>query len=62
MSMRGGQSLAKILYKDEYTMYTEEQIKNIRQQAHDLNIASSEELEKMPIGQIVEFLKQRTSK
>ena len=62
MSMRGGQSLAKILYKDEYTMYTEEQIKNIKQQAHDLNIGSSDELETMPIGKIVEFLKQRTSK
>jgi SAM-dependent methyltransferase len=61
-SMRGGQSLAKVLYKDEYTMYTKEQIKNIRQQAHDLNIASTDELEKMPVGQIVEFLKQRTSK
>lgn len=61
-SIRGGQSLAKILYKDEYTMYTEEQIKNIKQQAYDLNIGSFEELEKMPVKQIVEFLKQRTSK
>lgn len=61
-SLKGGQSLAKLLYKDEYTMYTKEQIKNIKQQAHDLNIGSSEELEAMPIRHIVEFLKQRTSK
>jgi hypothetical protein len=43
-------------------MYTEEQIKNIKQQTYDLNIGSSDELATMPIGQIVEFLKQRTSK
>ena len=60
-SLRGGQSLAKILYKDEYSLYTNEQIKNIKQQASDLNIVRFDELEKMPIGQIVELLKQRNS-
>lgn len=61
-SIKGGQALAKILYKDEYTMYTEEQIKSIRQQAFDLNIAKSNELEQMPIGQIVKLINQRTNK
>ena len=61
-SIKGGQSLAKILYKDEYFHYTKEQIKNIKQQAADLNIARSDELDQMPIGQIVTLLNQRTSK
>lgn len=57
-SFRGGQTLAKVLYKDEYSLYTEEQLKNIRQQALDLNIA----IEHLSTGQIVELIKQRTSK
>lgn len=61
-SIRGGQSLAKVLYKDEYYHYTKEQIESIKQQASDLNIARSEELEQMPIGQIVQLLNQRTNK
>jgi hypothetical protein len=61
-SVRGGQSLAKVLYKDEYYHYTKEQIESIKQQAYDLNIAKSDELEQMPLGQIVQFLNQRTNK
>jgi SAM-dependent methyltransferase len=60
-SLRAGQSLAKILYKDEYYHYTKEQIENIKQQASDLNIARYEELNNMPIGHIVELIKQRTN-
>jgi SAM-dependent methyltransferase len=61
-SIKGGQSLAKVLYKDEYYHYTKEQIEIIKQQAHDLNIAKSEELDNMPIGRIVELINQRNSK
>jgi SAM-dependent methyltransferase len=61
-SLRGGQSLAKVLYKDEYYHYNNEQIENIKQHASDLNIARPEELNNMPIGHIVELIKQRTSK
>ena len=60
-SLRGGQSLAKILYKDEYYNYTKEQIENIKRHAADLNIASYEELNNMPLGHIVELIKQRTN-
>lgn len=61
-SIRGGQSLAKILYKDEYYYYTKEQIESIKQQICDLNIARSEELEQMPVRQMVQLLNQRTNK
>jgi hypothetical protein len=61
-SLRGGQSLAKVLYKDEYYHYTKEQIEMIKQQAFDLNIARSDELEQMPLGQIIQLLNQRINK
>ena len=61
-SLKGGQSLAKVLYKDEYYHYTKEQIESIKQQASDLNIARSDELEQMPLGQIIQLLNQRTNK
>lgn len=60
-SIRGGQSLAKILYKDEYSTYTDEQIKNVKQQASDLNIARADELNNMPLGHIIALIKQRTN-
>jgi hypothetical protein len=61
-SLRGGQSLAKVVYKDEYYHYTKEQIESIKQQASDLNIAGSDELTQMPLGQIIQLLNQRTNK
>ncbi len=60
-SLRGGQSLAKTLYKDEYYHYTKEQIENIKQQASDLNIARADELNNMPLGHIIALIKQRTN-
>jgi hypothetical protein len=58
-SIRGGQSLAKVLYKDEYYNYTKEQIESIKQQALDLNIATPEELINIPLDQIVKLIKRR---
>jgi hypothetical protein len=60
-SLRGGQSLAKVVYKDEYYHYTKEQIESVKQQALDLNIATAEELNKMTVRQIVELTKQQNS-
>jgi SAM-dependent methyltransferase len=60
-SLRGGQSLAKILYKDEFYHYTKEQIENIKQHAADLNIAEYEALNNMPIGHIIKLINQRTN-
>lgn len=57
---RGGQTLAKILYKDDDYKYTSVEQRNIRHQAADLNINTPNELKQMPIGQIVELIKQRT--
>jgi len=54
--------LAKVVYKDEYYHYTKEQIESIKQQASDLNIAGSDELAQMPLGQIIQLLNQRTNK
>lgn len=61
-SMRGGQSLAKILEKNPSSLYNEEQVQIIRQTAADLNIASIDELNQMSLEKIVEFIKQRTQK
>ena len=61
-SIKGGQSLAKVVYKDEYYHYTKEQIESIKQQASDLNIARLDELTQMPLGQIIQLLNQRTNK
>ena len=59
-TIRGGQTLAKILYKDDNYKYTSEEQRNIRHHAADLNINTPNELKQMPIGQIVELIKQRT--
>jgi hypothetical protein len=61
-SLKGGQSLARILYKDDSYKYTSEEQRNIRHQAADLNINTPIELKQMPIGQIVDLIKQRKNK
>ena len=58
-SLRGGQSLAKILYKDEEFLYTNEEKKNIRTIAADLNIDTGQALDLMPIGQVIKLINQR---
>ena len=59
-TLRGGQTLAKLVYKDDNYKYTSEEQRNIRHHAADLNINTPNELKQMPIGQIVELIKQRT--
>lgn len=61
-SLRGGQSLAKIVEKNVSNLYNEEQVQIIRQTAADLNIAAIDELNQMSLDKIVELIKQRTKK
>jgi hypothetical protein len=58
-SLKGGQSLAKIVYNDDSYKYTSEEQRNIRHQAADLNINTPQVLKQIPVGQIVELIKQR---
>ena len=58
-TLRGGQSLAKIVYNDDSYKYTSEEQRNIRHQAADLNINTPQVLKQIPVGQIVELIKQR---
>jgi len=63
-SLRGGQSLAKVVDIDDTFKYTDEEIKNIRQQAADLNIYNPNGntptvIEHIPIPQLVKLINQR---
>ena len=58
-TIRGGQTLAKLVYKDYESMYTIEQKRDIRHQAAALGIGTPQVVNQMPIGQLVELIKQR---
>jgi SAM-dependent methyltransferase len=58
-SLRGGQSLARVVDIDDTFKYTSEEQRNIRHRAADLNISTPIELKQMPIGQIVKLINQR---
>lgn len=58
-SIRGGQSLAKIVYKSAETLYNEEEIKKFKQIALDLNIVHQDNIDQVPISQLIEEIKQR---
>jgi SAM-dependent methyltransferase len=63
-SLRGGQSLAKVVDIDDTFKYTNEEIKNIRQQAADLNMYNPNGntptvIDHIPIPQLVKLIKQR---
>lgn len=62
VSIRGGQSLAKILYKSAEMLYTNEEIEKIRQEAVDLNIVHPMNVKDVPIEQLLHEIKQRTNK
>lgn len=66
-SMRGGQTLAKLIYKDNESMYTDEERARIRQQAIELQIYNPfgntpEVVNQIPTAQLVQLIKQRTNK
>jgi hypothetical protein len=58
-SLRGGQSLAKIVYKDAESMYTTEEIQKFKQQALDLNIVHPTRINEVPLAQLIDEIKQR---
>ena len=58
-SLRGGQSLAKILYKGIESMYTTEEIQKFKQQAMDLNIVHPSKIDEVPLAQLIHEIKQR---
>lgn len=58
-TLRGGQTLAKLVYKDDSSVYTSKQQRNIRQIAADLNIHTPQILNQIPIGQIVKLIEKR---
>ena len=58
-SIRGGQSLAEILYKTPESMYTNEELQKIRQHAVDLNIVAPELVGQVPIMQLLHEINQR---
>jgi len=59
-TLRGGQTLAKLVYKDGDSMYTEEQQREIRQHAASLGIGIPAVVNQIPITQLVKLIKQRT--
>lgn len=61
-SIRGGQSLAKIVYKSAEMLYTSEEIEKFRQEAVDLNIVHPSRVADVPIDQLLHEIKQRTHK
>lgn len=61
-SLKGGQSLAKIVYKSAESMYTKEEMEKFKQQAVDLNIVHADAVNDVPIGQLIHEVKQRTNK
>jgi SAM-dependent methyltransferase len=58
-SLRGGQSLAKIVYNNDISMYTTEDIRNIRQEAIDLKIEKPNVVRNMEIPHLVQLINQR---
>jgi SAM-dependent methyltransferase len=58
-SIKGGQSLAKILYKTTESLYTTEEIQKFRQQALDLNIVHPTKIDQVPLAQLIHEIKQR---
>jgi SAM-dependent methyltransferase len=63
-SIKGGQSLAKVVDIDDAFKYTDEEIKNIRQQAEELKIYNPNGntprvVDHIPISQLVKLIKQR---
>jgi SAM-dependent methyltransferase len=58
-SLRGGQSLAKVVDKGLESMYTAEEIQKFRQQAIDLNIVPPSKIDQVPLAQLIHEIKQR---
>ena len=59
-TLRGGQTLAKLVYKNNDSMHTEEQQREIRQHAASLGIGIPAVVNQIPIAQLVKLIKQRT--